>query len=336
MQDVNQTPLDALHKFRRVAISTIDVNDNQAVNPTDVADKVMRIVDERAGQTNAVIGYSFGTAMPVLNSLMSGIQKGHQYVIAANQSVGKSVFALNLINPIAIDQQVPGLWIAQEMVEEDLVMRLMSIRTGINNNRIQSGKMTPEEYLMYRCALQDYARGNLYIRKPLSGTIDEILALIEEYKFKHGIEFIVWDYMQLVVASRDQRGMSTTEVLGYASNVMTNRVAGSMNLASICIAQLNRSEYKKGEVREGESIGGAYKIVQDASDVITLAEKTDKQIEEFGKDRGNRFISVDKRRGGASDVLLHGNLDKHDKISLKFTECVKEPEAIGFTKSLAV
>jgi replicative DNA helicase len=222
------------------------------------------------------------------------------------------------------------------MTEEELVMRLCSIRSNINNNRLQVGLFnSPDEYIAYRTALDDYAKGALYIKRPQAGNIDEILSICEEFKFKYGIRGVTWDYMQLVTPTRDQRGMTDTQILGEASVIMTNRVAGTLGLASMCIAQLNRQDYKKGVVREAENMGGAYKIAQDATDVITLIEKTDKQIVEQGRERGNRIINVDKRRGGPSDILINAMLDKHDKISLKFSECVTPQEMIGFTSAMA-
>lgn len=337
MQDLAQTPMQALHKFRRAAISSLEVTDNQACEPLKVADKVDRLIHERMALDGKVLGFDFSASgMPVLNSLLSGIQKGHYYAIAANQGVGKSAFALNIVNPIAIDQRVPTLWIPQEMPEEDLVMRLLSIRTGINNNIIQSGKFKDhDQYLLYCKARDEFAKGNLFFRRPVSGDIDEVYAIIEEYKFKFGIEVVVWDYIQLVGPTRDQMGQSKEAIVSFASNVITQRVVGALGLAAIVVAQLNRQDYVKGEVRDAEKMGGSYKISQDASDLITLNEKSPKQMEEEGKEKGNRMINLDKRRGGASDMLIHADYDTYKDISLRFQERVSPQEAFGYGSTLS-
>jgi hypothetical protein len=112
--------------------------------------------------------------------------------------------------------------------------------------------------------------------------------------------------------------------------MMTNKVAHAMNIASICISQLNRSNFKKGEIREAEAVGGAYKIAQDADDFITVAEKDIKQIEQDGKQRGNRIIFIDKRRGGTSNIAIHADLDDRDATTLRFKECATVEEMAGF------
>lgn len=333
LMDMGKTPLEAITSFRKTSISTIDVRQNQKMDPKLVAEKVDALLAERQANVGRVIGYDFGSSMPILNQLLSGIQEKHQIVIAANQGVGKSLLATNIINPIAIDQRIPTLWVNQEMPEEDCVLRLYSVRTGINNTRMQVGNfLSREERLLYKKASEDYYKSNLYFYKPVTGTISEIYAAIEEYKFKHGIKVVVWDYMQLVVADKDQRGSSREEVVSHASNVFTNMVAGTLGLASICIAQLNRENYKEGEVRKAENIGSSYKIAQDATDLITIAQKSAKQIAEDGVGRGNRLIDIAKRRSGPSDITLHADLEEYLTFSLQFSEKLSDAEKIGFTK----
>ena len=332
MMDMAKTPLEAITKFRKTSISVIDVRQNQKMDPKLVSEKVDALIAERQARGNSIIGFDFGSRMPILNQLLSGIQKQHQIVIAANQGVGKSLLATNIIDPIAIDKRIPTLWINQEMPEEDCVLRLYSIRTGINNTRMQIGNfISHEERLLYKKAADDYSKSNLYFYRPVTGTIDEIYAAIEEHKFKHGIEVVVWDYMQLVVAGKDQRGLSREEVVSHASNVFTNMVAGTLGLASICIAQLNRENYKEGEVRKAENIGSSYKISQDATDMITIAQKSDKQLaEETGQNRGNRLVYITKRRSGPSDITLACDLEEYNTFSLRFGEKLTDAEKIGF------
>jgi DNA primase len=331
MQDLSLTPMQALHKFRRQSISSLEITDNQACEPVKVAEKVDRILADRQAAGSSILGFDFSAALPGLNAVFSGIQQGHYYVIAANQSVGKSSLALNIVNPIAVDLKVPTLWIPQEMPEEDITMRLYSIRSGVNNNIIQTAAWQDfDQYLLYQKARDDFAKGALYFRRPVSGDIDEIYAIIEEYKFKYGIKVVVWDYIQLIQPTRDQRGMSDTQVIANASNIIMQRVVGTLGLAAIVVAQLNREDYKEGEIRKSEKMGGAYKVAQDATDTVTIAEKSEKQIKEDGIERGNRLIYVDKRRGGASDKVIPADYDTHSKIDLRFREKLTPGEYAGF------
>jgi DNA primase catalytic core len=334
LQDLNNTPNAAIQKFRRSSVSIVDVGSNQASIPQSVADKVDRIIHERMASDSRIVGYDFGSALPVLNMTMSGLQPGHQFVIAANSGVGKSLLALNMIKPIVMQQRKPWLWIASEMDEVELAMRMYSLESGISNTRIQLGQFTDiEEYNKYCEARDTYAQSTLIIKKPQMGTIDEVYSIIEEHVFRYGIVGVTWDYIQLVMASKDQRGMSKEEVISEATTIMTNKVAKQLNLVSMCISQLNRTGFQKGAIREAENMAGSYKISQDADDLITISEKTQEQIEEHGIQKGNRVIYVDKRRGGPSNVAINAMLDDKQRASLRFTECCTPQEVAGFNIS---
>jgi DNA primase catalytic core len=333
MMDLQQTPQEAVHAFRRSAVSIVDVRRKQSNTPEGVAARVDAVIEQRAAQDTRIIGFDFGSVLPILNATLSGLQKNHQVLISANSGVGKSLLALNILRPIVLQQRVPWLWIASEMEEVELSMRMISLESGLNNTYLQQGRFdNQDQYMAYVRARDLYARGSLYIHKPVSGTIDEVIAIAEEYYFKYGIQGVTWDYVQLVSASRDQRGMSREEVIGQASKAMTNRVASETGLGvcSMCISQLNRSNYKKGEVREGENIGGSYQLQQDATDSIIISEKSAEQIAEQGIQKGNRIISVDKRRGGASDVHIHSMLDDRNSTTLRFEERVNSQEMAGY------
>lgn len=337
MMDLAQTPNAALQGFRKNSVSLVEVGNKQATTPIGVMDRVDAIIHERMASDTKIIGYDFGKVLPILNTVLSGLQPTHQIIISANQGVGKSITALNMIRPLVLDQHVPWLWLNSEMDEVELAMRMISLESGINNSSLQMGKFVDhDQYMEYLRARDAYARGTLYIRKPVSGTIDEVYSIIEEFVFKYGIKGVTWDYAQLVQPSREQRGMSHTEVIGAASNVMTNRVAKTLGIVSMCISQLNRANYKKGEVRESENMGGAYKLAQDADDIIIVAEKSPEQIEQDGRNRGNRFINVDKRRGGTSNIVIHAELDDRNATTLRLRECMSPAELVGFSQMYGI
>lgn len=333
MMDLNKTPKEALHTFRKTVVSAVDMRRAQAVTPLAVSQKTVVLIEERMSSGKKILGFDFSSRLPVVNAVLSGIQLEHQILVAANQGVGKSLLAQNIVIPIAIEQGIPTLWLNQEMVDCDINLRIISAMAGLNNTKLQMGGFdTTDDYHAFKDAESRYAAGNLYIRQPELGTAEEIYAIIEEMKFKYGIQVVVWDYIQLVGQGRDQNGVPRDQVIGAASKMMTNKVAHGLHMASICISQLNRSNFKKGEVREAESVSGAYSLAQDADDIITLSEKDDKQIEEQGNQRGNRIIFIDKRRGGTSNIAIHANLDDCDGTTLRFKECVTPEEYAGYAK----
>jgi DNA primase catalytic core len=331
MRDLTVATDQSVTAFRRKLITAVSVHDQQANTPQQLAEKARTEMYARAARPGGVVGMDFsdGGRMYGLNAVLSGLQPGHMTVIAANQGAGKSLMALNMIKPIAIDQRIPWLWIPQEMTDNETIFRLNSIISGVDNNHIQKGRLTNEERDKVEWGFNQIYQGKLFCYKPQGGSIDEVLAAIDDYKFRHGIMGVTWDYLQLVGSSKEQRGMSREEILGDASRIMKNEVAEKMKICALVIAQLNRSDYKEGQIRSGEHMGGSYRISQDCDDLMTVYKKTLDQIAEDGKERGNGKVYVNKRRGGVADLMFHCDFDRYNEFNLRFRECLTQEELVG-------
>jgi len=345
--DLSQDTTQVLASHRRSMVSIVDTRHDSANTPQQIADKARRELSDRIARRGQVIGYDFSQildvdgkvvgGMPMLNLIMSGLQNQHLVVLSAHKGVGKSLAGMNIAIPLSITQQIPGLWIAQEMTEVEQTFRMASIISGVNNTKIQNGLLNHEEELRVNKALEMIYRGKLYFHVPDKGNIDEIYAIVEDYYYRYGIKYIVWDYIQMVVAGPNERGMSREEVIGNASKVMKKRIAVDLNIPALLIAQQNRSNYVKGEITQGENIGGSYQIAQDADDLFTIAKKDENEIAEnkqLNKNRGNRTLYIDKRRGGPSDLIIHAELDTDTDVSLRYLEKMEIEEQLLISKGV--
>jgi len=318
-RDLSRPFVEVVNVHRKKLIDVVSTSRPQARTPEQLANEFYSMVQEREKSGgDSIIGYSFHS-MPLLNMSLGGIQNGHMIVIGGDTGAGKSLFGMNILKCLAIDAQVPCLWVGQEMPTRDNTARLVSIMTGIHNTRIQTGSLTQAEAERIRGAKDYIAKSSkFYSAKPREGTIDEIVAIIDEYRFKYGIEVVFWDYIQLIVGAIHQNGMNREQIIGAASKVMKHRVTEDMGLAAIVIAQLNRDKESKGK----QKVSGSYQIMQDCDDAILIDVKTKKQLIEDGESNGNRYIELAKRRGGMSDVRLHAHLDASEKsASLRLSEC---------------
>lgn len=324
---------EIIDSHRKELISTMMSSRPQARTPEELSKELYETVKERSQLGgNLIIGHDFGATLPTVNMVLGGIQPGHLVTIAGDTGAGKSVFGMNLAKCIAIDQKIPFLWIGQEMQSNENTMRLASIMTGINNTKMQSGSLTKHEQEKFIWATEEIAKSGLYMAKPKIGDIDEIVAIIDEYRWKYDIQGVIWDYIGLLVRSKDQQRMSREEILGHASTTLKNRIAEDMGLASVVIAQMNRDKHAEGK----QKIAGSYRIIQDSDDFLWIQEKTKKQIEEDGVGKGNRYVRVGKRRGGVSDYMVNAFMDiEPNSATLKLGECTTPQEISSLYARLA-
>ncbi len=347
MQDLGKPTGEMVSKFRRELVSGLEIRKDDMSTPVLLAEAVQAEIIARQANRSDIIGHDFsrivdidGQVIPCLTGLtlaLSGLQKQHQIVISANSGVGKSLLALQMAVALSIcpkpADQVPVLWIPLEMNEIEITMRIISMISGIDNNKVQRANFTTEENSRYLKAMDMIAKSQFYIKKPMIGSIDEIFSIYDEFKFKYGIEVGILDYLQLISAGEADKRSSREETIGRASKVLKRQVAEGMKIASIAIAQLNRTDFKAGEARKQENVGGSYQIAQDADDLMTLAEKTEQQMQEEKGMKGNRRIFLDKRRGGASDVMIDADLDWNRRINLRYVECISPGQMMGFKKT---
>lgn len=349
LNDMGKATGDVVSKYRRSLVSTLDVRKDSSSTPSQLANALMKEMHERSLRQGQVIGHDFSTLVdvdgqkiPSLTGLclaMSGLQKQHQVVVSANSGVGKSLITLQMATSMAIcpdpSDRIPTLWIPLEMNAMETTMRIVSLVSGVDNNKVQGARLTRDEALKVRKASEMIAAGQLYIEKPRTGSIDEIFSIIDEYHFKYGIKAVFLDYIQLIAPGDADRGASREEVIGRASKVMKNQVAEGLGMVSVSIAQQNRMNFKLGEVSKIENVGGSYQIAQDADDFITMSEKTAEQMTEEKHMRGNRKLFIDKRRGGSSDVMIDLMLDTMT-YSLRFREMLSLAELQGLARSTGV
>lgn len=301
----------------------------QANTPEEISNLLAKSIEKRIQSGGAFMGSDFSATLPALCQAINGISPGHDVVIAGSTGAGKSLLAMNIITPLVMDKGEKWLWINQEMTTEDNGLRMVSIMTGISNRAIIKGQLNNDQVGIVHNAIERVATSGLYSYQPVHGTIDEILATIEDYHFKYKLTGVVWDYIQLVSASNDQRGMSRDQVIGEASTIMKNKVALGMQLGCIVVAQRNRS----GDQHGSEAIGGSYKVAQDA-DVLIEIQKPRQRPTDDSAQVGNRMISIPKLRHGASDAKIDIFLsDDQATSNLRLIEAASLKERMAFYKA---
>lgn len=302
-QDLSKSFIEIVETHRKNLIVTSSSSKKQARTPIELGKEFMAELEERhKSGSNVIIGHPI-PSIPSVNAVLGGIQQ-HYTVLAGDSGAGKSLFGMNILHDLAIGQRIPTLWIGQEMHSKENTMRLVSIMTGIDNTRIQTGNLTKKEVEKIGEAYTVICNSGYYMAKPMDGHIDEILSIVDEYRWKYDIKVVIWDYIQLITTGPEQQRMSREQIIGHASKIVKNRMVGDMELSTIIIAQLNRDKFSSGQ----HKIAGSYQITQDCDNFVYIEKKSKKQIAEDGEGKGNRKINIPKRRGGTSDFSAHVKL----------------------------
>lgn len=264
-------------------------------------DVIVKTIDEI--NSDAFDGPSVALRMPNLSSLTRGLPSGNLIIVGANTGVGKTSFALNLVDMLSYEQNYTSLFLTAEMSPSDLMLRQLSIRSGLSYNGIIDRKIQ----LPYDQLEKMNNKRVIYSKIPF---IEDVRNNLEIMYAKHGrIDVIFFDYLQLA-RSRDGRSQRYEQLTDLTLSLKS--FAGDYNCSIVALAQLTKNNTSE-DISKIKNIAGAYNMIADADIGITLnTMKSDNQITD-----GNFEIVLDKMRRNTGQIIIPAY---YDKSCLRITE----------------
>jgi replicative DNA helicase len=312
--------VDTIMLEHRAAIVTIsDKRGNLAGSSIDlVADTFADLYIERAMSGRSIVGVPLAKRWDVLNRAWSGFELGYVHVISAPTGVGKTSIAVNWFTDMIVPEEgyyqpTPALFISAEMTQQDIWCRCLSSMSGLSNTMIRLGQY-PQGSLEWEKMMGVYTllkKAPGYIVVPTTFTIGEILGIIEYHRLKYGVRHVFIDYLQLIRAEGHGKKW---EVLDDASTRLQNRAMnGKDPVCIIGVAQQNARGAEDG-FGSAETMGGAYKISQDAAKLVIFNKKKYKDIEKHDIRLGNMYMNISKVRMGPSGMVIGAYYDSDIKV----------------------
>lgn len=247
------------------------------------------------------------TGLCDLDRRLSGIRRGKYILLAGTPGMGKTTLALNWANNfelIAPEGEKPvGLIITLEMPVEELKIKLLSVRTSIPTDRIETGRLNDQERAAIRTAASDLATMHVeYIEGFSRVTANGIMARVGKVKRKYGrIDYLIVDYLQLLDGEDGGDGgkqdSNENTKLTEISRIL-KRITVQEGIPVIALSQLNRAwATRSNKDPELSDLRGSGSMGQDADIVIFIAPEDHANPDEPG-----RKLLTRKFRGGQTGV----------------------------------
>ncbi|MDO5102309.1 MAG: replicative DNA helicase [Lautropia sp.] len=269
--------------------------DFQGLGP--LVDKVFRRIDELYSRANPSKITGIPTGFIDLDEMTAGMQKGDLIILAARPSVGKTAFALNIAENVAIQYGAPVAVFSMEMGAEQLVMRLIGSTGRIDQSRMRTGQLTEDDFMRLTDAMAKMQGAPLFIDETPALNPFELRARARRLarQYDH-LGLIVVDYLQLMTgANPNGRENRATEV-GEISRAL-KALAKELQCPVIALSQLSREVEKRQDKRPLMSdLRESGSIEQDA-DVIFFIHRDDRYDPE-AETKGMAEIIIGKQRNG--------------------------------------
>lgn len=261
------------------------------INP--LLSKAVDRVDELAGLDGSLTGLASG--YQDLDEMTSGWQKSDLVIVAGRPSMGKTAFAMNLVENAVLTGEQPVLVFSLEMPSESLIFRLLSSIGRINQTKLRTGQLTEEDWPGFNNAVSKLKDRPLFIDDSASISPMEMRARARRIVREHGqLGMIVVDYLQLmqIKGTNENRVNEISEI-----SRSLKLLAREFECPVIALSQLNRGlEQRPNKRPQMSDLRESGAIEQDA-DLITFIYR-DEVYNEDSPDKGMAEIIIGKHRNG--------------------------------------
>ena len=204
-----------------------------------------------------------------LDKKTAGFQKGDLVIIGARPAMGKTTFAQNLTYNIASINKKGVLFFSMEMAANEIVDRMISDVSGVDNWKMRTGNLTDDEFQRIGEAMGEMDELPIYIDDTSSMNIMELRNKARRAMHDKDIGVVIVDYLQLIQGSDRYKGNRVQEVTEISRGLKI--LARELEIPVIALAQLSRSVTGRDDPRPVLSdLRESGSIEQDADLVMFL------------------------------------------------------------------
>ncbi len=244
--------------------------DREAKGPVHIRKYIgesVELLSELSDKKSDVTGVS--TGFIDIDKRTAGLHGSELILIAARPGMGKTSFALNIAQNVAIKGGVPVAIFSLEMPGIQLANRMLASEAMVSSEKIKKGDLKSDDWDKVGGAVDALSTAEIYIDDSSGITMPEIGARCRRLKAEKGLGLIVIDYIQLMNSKTSDRQQAISEI----SRSM-KILAKDLNVPVIALSQLNRDVEKRdnkeprlSDIRESGS------IEQDADVVMFLSRE---------------------------------------------------------------
>ncbi len=230
-----------------------------------------------------------------LDRMTSGLQDSDLVIVAGRPSMGKTSFAMNLVENAASHTEKPILVFSMEMPAEQLVIRMMSSLGKIDQTRVRTGKLEQDDWPKLSAAMTKLKEARIFIDDTPALTPTEVRSRARRVAREHGsLGMIMVDYLQLmrVAGSNDGRTAEISEI-----SRTLKAIAKEFSCPMVALSQLNRALEQRPNKRPVNSDLRESGAIEQDADVIMFIYR-DEVYHEDSLDKGTAEIIIGKQRNG--------------------------------------
>ncbi len=248
------------------------------------------------------------TGFDKVDDLTSGLQKADLIIIAGRPSMGKTAFALNIAQHVAMQTATPVCIFSLEMAKEQIAMRMLAATAKVDSQRIRKGFLGEMDWPKLTTAADSLSEAPIFIDDTAAITVLEMKAKARRLKAEHGLGLVIIDYLQLMRSgtTKDSREQEISEI-----SRSLKALAKELSVPVIALSQLNRQvEVRTNRRPQMADLRESGAIEQDADVIAFIYRDEVYNKAEDNPEKGIAEIIIAKQRNGPTGTVKLAFLEK--------------------------
>ncbi len=277
------------------------------VNPllTHAVERIDELIKSEGGVTGLSTGFKD------LDTKTSGLQNSDLIVVAGRPSMGKTTFAMNIVEHTILNQERPVVVFSLEMPADSLIFRMLSSLGRIDQSRLRSGQLDDDDWPKLTAAISKLKDRPLLIDDSVGLSPTEMRARVRRVAREQGTPaLVVVDYLQLM------------QIKGYAENRVgeiseisrsLKTLAREFDCPVVALSQLNRGLEQRPNKRPVMSDLRESGAIEQDADVIAFVYR-DEVYNEDTSEQGIAELIIGKQRNGPIGTVRLSFLGHHTRF----------------------
>lgn len=279
-------------------------------NYYDHIEALMRRSDEVVGVPTGFID---------LDRMTGGLQPSDLLIVAGRPGQGKTAWMLTVANNAALLHKKRVAIFSLEMSNEQVVQRLIAQNTGIDSQKLRTGKLSPEDLDLFNHAIEVLGDTRIYLDDTPSLTPLQLRTKARRLHLEFGLDLIILDYLQLMTS--ETRSDNRVQEVSYISRSL-KQLARELNVPLLAAAQLSRAvEQRADKEPQLSDLRESGSLEQDADIVMFIyRDEKDPAMQNV------THLKVAKHRNGPVgqiDLIFRNNLTKFENAATKRVDLEK-------------